>query len=301
MPQFKSFNEEQLNKVAAERLRRIAYVRPEFDVFEPGPGDHAIRIIPPLAEERWTDAFFLTIRTHWLGKTIMCPRSVQALGRECPVCAEFFERRKQGEIPREINGISGVIRHLMWVWVVPLQGQQPEMKPKIYPCPDSLLDAILRAARDRLTKRFLNFLDPQSGGLILFTKEGQGLSTKYVNVELDRNAMPVPEEVLAQVTVWEQALIVPSEDELQQMLEDYLARAEGGGFDSGDEGTEEAASSAQSSTQSLNAGQTPSPPSGQASTPQQTPAQPPEQQEADVQARLEAIRQRLAQFRQQVQ
>ena len=294
MLQFKSFSEEQLNKVAAERLRRIAYVRPEFDVFEPGPGDHAIRIIPPLAEERWTDAFFLTVRTHWLGKTILCPRSVQALGRECPVCEEFFERRKQGEIPKEVNGISGVIRHLMWVWVVPLQGQQPEMKPKVYPCPDSLLDAILRAARDRLTKRFLNFLDPQSGGLILFTKEGQGLSTKYVNVELDRNAMPVPEEVLTQITVWERTLIVPTEDELQQMLEDYLARAEGGGFDSSAGSVEEENSAPPSMQASVDAQ-----PSGQTSS--QQPAFQPEQEDNDVQARLEAIRQKLAQFRQQAQ
>ena len=296
MPQFKTFSEDQLNKVAAERLRRIAYARPEFEVFEPGPGDHAIRIIPPLQDDPWADAFFLTIRTHWLGRTILCPASIRQLNRNCPVCQEFFERRKQGDIPQEINGISGVIRHLMWVWVVPLQGQQPEMKPKVYPCPDSLLDSILRAARDRITKRFLNFLDPQQGGLIVFTKEGQGLSTKYVNVELDKNPTPIPDQVLQQIVTWQEALIVPSQQELEQMLEDYLSRLDVGSVSSeAPAQPEDVPLQSQAQVNMAQSNQVEAPPQQEQSS---EPAQAPETPE-DVQQRLQAIRQRLAQFRQQ--
>ena len=228
MPQFKDFSTDQIKKIQAERLRQVAFIRPEVEVLQIGEGEHAFRIIPPLAEETWTDSFFLTAGTHWLGKSILCPRSIPALGQDCPVCQEFFERRKRGELPQELRGLKPVYRHLIWVWYFPLDGRQPPNHPHVYPCPDTLLDSILRAAQDRITKALIPFLDPQRGRLVMFTRTGTGLNTRYVNVALDQNELPVPEEVLGQVRLWKDTLVVPSQEELEAALEDYLARAEPG-------------------------------------------------------------------------
>lgn len=221
---YKPRSDEQLNRAATKRTGGgESAVESNIKTFNPGEGEHEIRVLPPT----WDDPehFALDVHIHYgIGSdnsSFICVKKMR--NEECAACDARKEASSEGE-EELAKALSPNIRAAFYMidrknesegpllWLSPYQNFHQEM---------------LLQARDARTKSFVQLDNPEDGYDISFTVKGKGLSKKYTGIKVARSASPLSDDEdtaqawLAYIaeTPIPDALVYPEYDHVKAALE----------------------------------------------------------------------------------
>jgi hypothetical protein len=163
-----------------------SYIKSEYRIFQPSRGENCIRIMP--ASTHWDTTWYgLDVWVHYgVGPdrgSVICPwKGVPKIGRSgepCPICHEHqkAKRAKDEQLTRDLRPVQRVVMFL-------LNRKDEGQNVLIWGMPYTLDQMIAKATRSRENGTFKQVDNPDSGHDIWFEKTGDGLTTKYSDVQL---------------------------------------------------------------------------------------------------------------------
>lgn len=195
-------------------------------------GVNNLRVVRGPDESYWNE----TIHVHpWVGSkksTYLCPRMMQKAKR-CPICDAANEAAEAGD-KEEAATLSVKERSIAYV----INRDDEKQGLQVW-------DMSWSQARDidatSDTKRgVLDISHPDEGFDIQIRREGMGLNTRYVGLQVDRDASPLSEDARQQDAWLEEATKKPLSSLLRYYPEDYLADILAGKIEEKDEEDDEA-------------------------------------------------------------
>jgi len=209
---------------------RVSYFdRSTVKSFVPKEGKNRIRIIQPLevdellfyglemhfhrsvgddGEEGFGDYLCNSIMKHFLrkmyddivvpAKCYVCEQQTSELWDTDPQLAKTFYPDRR-----------------MWFFVHNLLADDPQ-EVFLWSCPWTLYQEILSRSTDEETQRFVDVSHPTEGVPVSFERQGTGKLTKYVNVQIFKNPMPLTEDALNQLPEFRDVLIIPEYEEVKK-------------------------------------------------------------------------------------
>jgi len=103
----------------------------------------------------------------------------------------------------------------MWMFVMDLKADNPN-EIRYWSAPWSLHEDILSHSQDAETGDYVEVGDPDTGVPVSFDRSGKGKLTKYTNVQIFKNPMPLDEAVVVEAMIEFVDLLVIPEDEILQ-------------------------------------------------------------------------------------
>jgi hypothetical protein len=168
-----------------ERTRRQIEDR-RSSYFKPRDGQNRVRILPSWRKGK-NQEFYIEVPTHRnIGPGNQWATCLQFWGEKCPVC-RAIERLSASESARDQNAASKMMadeRYLMNVGVP----NTPEGLVKPWSISRTWFVEILGYFSD---PDYGNFTHPREGYDYIFTKEGEGLKTRYTNKRFARQPSPI--------------------------------------------------------------------------------------------------------------
>lgn len=161
------------------------YIKDRFKIFNPSEGDHQIRIMPPT----WKDAehFGLDIYVHYgIGadnQTYLCLD--QKTPNTCPICAE--RRAIEREDPEYAKKLAPTKRVLLWI----IDRDKEQDGPLVWPMSWTVDRDIAALCVDKRSKEVLYIDDPANGYDVAFRRQGTGMTTKYIGLQVARRSSPL--------------------------------------------------------------------------------------------------------------
>ena len=166
------------------------YFLDSIKVFKPHDKDNVIRIIEPT----WDDAehYGYDIWLHYkVGpdeQAYLCLNKMK--GEPCPLCEERQRAAKAGEDDEYLDSLKPKPR----VVVALVDRDNEKEGVQFWPMPAGVDRDLLSRTTDKRSGEILRLDDPDEGYDVEFTKEGQGLKTKYVGIGLSRRSSPLGKE-----------------------------------------------------------------------------------------------------------
>ena len=160
------------------------WLNPTIPTFKPKAGSNRVRILPPTWDS--TDFEFVTWAHYGVGpdeQTYICPAK---MGKgKCPICEE--RARNRGSLSKEENrALSPRQRPLVYV----IDRTDEDAGPKIWPIPITVSKELVLRQRD--VDGSIIYIDhPEEGYDIEFVREGEGIGTKYLAINVARKATPL--------------------------------------------------------------------------------------------------------------
>ena len=164
-----------------------SYIREDIPVYKVKEGTNILRILPPPSRDY--DHYGIDIFTHYgIGvekNTYLCPNKM--LDKPCPVCEEhssvlstFGGRQLTDQDKDNLRPFNAGKRVLTYV----IDRNEEDKGPQAWPGPWTLDRDINNLRQDKFTGEILWIDDPEVGFDVAFTRQGTGLSTKYVGVDI---------------------------------------------------------------------------------------------------------------------
>lgn len=212
--------------------RRAGYTVSDVDVFKPRDGENCIRIVPPI-ELHEIKSYSIEAWVHFSvginNTAFLCRKEMQR--KRCYICEQATPELWEEDEEKAKSYWPGPPRRL--IWICDLKSDEPE-KLLLWSCPSTLYKEILGQSRKRDQDIMIDVSDEDSGVPVYFDKHGKGLRTKYSNVQLGEEAIPLDESVLDQRRTFEDAIIISEYKEVKQEFlnteeegsEDYNAEEE---------------------------------------------------------------------------
>jgi len=184
-----------------------------LDFYKPRDGENCIRVVPPIeikelryyAKEVFfhdnvgiNNAMFLCLKK-------MFSKACYTCGLLSPELWDEDEDLARSYYPRD--------RFLMWV--LDLKADDPE-KLLLWSCAKTLAKEIIGQSRKRDTDTVIDVSDIDSGVAVYFDKSGQRLQTKYTNVQIGDEPIPIEPDTLEQREKFEDILILPTYKDVEQ-------------------------------------------------------------------------------------
>lgn len=209
---------DQIKKRAEQTGGRYdSFLKTGVDMFRPKSGDNTLRYLPPTWEnpqhygyDVWVHAYVGVDESSYL-----CPAKM--LNKPCPICDAAKEAKDSGD-EEEYKGLKPTNRVLAYVL-----DRDEEIPKKATPTPliysqSWSFDRDIAALSD--TKGGALYIDhPEDGYDVTFKKRGQGLNTRYIGVQIDRDPSPICEDEKDQQAV----LDLIAEKPIPDMLKFYPA------------------------------------------------------------------------------
>lgn len=170
-----------------------SYLPSEVTMFKPREGENAVRILPPMWDKKkwgkgWEIGVYLHNRIGPDNATYLCLDKMN--GETCPVC----EARRTAADAEEADAFQPKWRAFCWV----IDRNNEKAGPMVWNMPVTLFREINARSYDKKTgKVVLIDGDPKAdyaGYDVLFNREGDGVKTKYVSVEIDREQTNIHED-----------------------------------------------------------------------------------------------------------
>ena len=214
MPFKTATSKEREQEIKKRSSRGLSYVKGSLETFTPVDGDNAIRIVPPLASDKYASLWGVEIWTYFLANRVYVSSTTFDKHPNDPVAEHFFKVRQTDE--QEASKYRGTRRHLMYVMDMN-DADNPQLK--IWAAPPTLVDEFIGLSKDPRSGKLVPLEDPQQGRVIFFTRTGQGINTKYTRVQLDSEASPLDESLAEELDEFENIIEVASEDELRSAVQ----------------------------------------------------------------------------------
>lgn len=218
MSAFKTANEKEREAAIKNRNQKggLSYIKGNFEFYRPQDGDNQIRIVPPLAIDNHAELWGLpNLWTYFLENRSYVSSQTFGKHQRDPISEHFFRTRKVNE--KEAERFRGNKRYLMWIL-----DTADESKLKLWDAPPTLVDEFIGLSKDRRagrTGQLVPLEDPEKGRIIYFTRTGSGLGTRYSGVERDSEAHILDEAVAEQIKPFEEIVVVPTPEELDEILQ----------------------------------------------------------------------------------
>lgn len=159
-----------------------------FAVFKPKEGENQIRILPFTWEDvdKWGTSWEIMIFTHNnIGPdkgSFLCLNHMK--DESCPIC----EARRVAVDDEERSALRPGERALVWL----IDRNDEKAGPMLWSMPIKTVFKVINArSTNKKTGALLLIDDPEEGYDLFFTREGTGIKTDYVGVELDRDPTPL--------------------------------------------------------------------------------------------------------------
>ena len=131
------------------------------------------------------------------------------------ICQEIQRLQKSGATEEEYRHLFP--RKKVLFNVVDMDRQQEGVK--VWVAPYTAADDIVRLCYDKRTKEIHDISHPVNGYDVFITREGEGLTTKYKGIQLDRNPSSIANENwLDELYDLREILIIPDEKDMKQVL-----------------------------------------------------------------------------------
>ena len=171
-----------------------SYIRDDITVYKVKEGTNILRILPPPSRDY--EHFAIDVFTHFgVGvekNTYLCLNKM--LDKDCPVCEEhsrvlqsFGGRQMSDADKEELRKYNAGKRSMMYV----IDRNEEDKGPQVWPAPWTVDRDIGHHMQDRTTGEILWIDDPESGYDVDFSRQGTGLTTKYVGLQIARRATPL--------------------------------------------------------------------------------------------------------------
>lgn len=198
-----------------------SYIKDRFPMFSPKEGTFRIRFLPSQwegAEHYGMDAY-----VHFgIGadnNAYLCLKKMK--NESCPICAEQERAQREGEEQEYINSLRPTKRVVAFLIDRDNEGEGP----KVWAMPWTLDRDITTLSIDKRSGEILLVDHPDDGYDVEFSREGTGLKTKYVGVQIARKQTPLHEDA-ALALHWLQFI---SDNPIPEVLNfydaEYLERA----------------------------------------------------------------------------
>lgn len=165
---------------------RDNYVTSEVSIFTPAKGDNWIRILPPT----WDGAkhYGVDVHVHYgIGADRQAYLCLEKHDKgPCPICKERAELARRG-----MEEAASELRATYRIAVFCLNRKDPEKGAQLYVMPYRIDQELVVLAQDKRTGEVLWIDDPEHGYDVEFTREGEGLHTKYTGIRIARNPSPL--------------------------------------------------------------------------------------------------------------
>jgi len=187
--QYRSRSVEDMQKRASQSGKnQDSYISDDAKVFVPKGGDSIVRILPPTWED--PEHFGYEIFVHYgVGadrSDYLCLDWARNTKGECPICAERAKAEAAGE-EEYAKSLKPKKRVLCYV----IDRAHEDEGPMVWAMPWTIDRDICARAYDKRTKEVFNVDDPDNGFDISFTREGEGLKTKYLGIDIARRPSPI--------------------------------------------------------------------------------------------------------------
>lgn len=218
----------QYRKPTAEDVKKRAEQRggSEFDsifksstkMFKVNDGSNLIRILPPTWPE--PKHFGYDIFVHYSvgpdSQTYLCPKEM--LGEPCPICEERALAVKDGDdnYAKELKASKRVVLYL-------IDRDAEKEGVQVWAAPWTVDRDLNTLIVDKRTGEVLGIDDPEHGYDVDFTKNGTGLTTKYIGLQIARRDSDLGKDEWLQY-----AIDNPIPDQLAYFDYDHIAKVFGG-------------------------------------------------------------------------
>lgn len=162
------------------------YFRDGCKTFKPKDQDNIIRILPPT----WQDAehYGYDIYLHYgVGpdeQSYLCLEKMK--GQPCPICEERARAAKAKD-----DDYADSLKPKQRVVIALIDRDHENEGVQLWSMPWGVDKDLLSRTQDRRTGEILPLDDPENGYDVEFTKQGKGITTKYVGLALSRRESPL--------------------------------------------------------------------------------------------------------------
>jgi len=158
--------------------------------YVPSGGDCFVAILPRTEDP----VFFKEIFVHYdMGvdkSAYLCPNKM--FHKNCPICNYAKELENAGE-DREVVRQYWPVRRFLF-WVVDVESEETIDKGVcIYDAPKAILDGIKGVTTDKRTGEIIDISDPVEHLNLVFTRQGKGIATRYVEFGTEERKFDFPE------------------------------------------------------------------------------------------------------------
>lgn len=176
---------------------REGFINQDVKFFIPKAGDNRIRIMPPTwvgpMNPEQADHFGYEVFVHYgIGSddsSYLCLDKMKKTVGECPICAERSKAEAAGD-----DEYAKTLRPGKRVCVYVVDRDRPNEGVLLWSMPWTIDRDICSRAVDKMTGEVYNVDDPELGYDVSFTKEGTGMTTKYVGIDIARRNSPLSDD-----------------------------------------------------------------------------------------------------------
>lgn len=165
---------------------RDSFFNSEVEFFSPKKGDNTVRVLPPT----WEDArhYGIDLHIHYgIGvdeSGYLCLDKMQ--GEKCPLC-EARVTAASNEEDELADSLKPKQRVAIWV----IDRSQENKGPLVWNMPAGVDKDFTNLCVDKKTGEVYSIDNPDEGFDISFTREGEGIKTKYTGLQVARRSSPL--------------------------------------------------------------------------------------------------------------
>lgn len=219
--QYKARTPEQVRERAQRQIGgRDSYFSSDIQFFTPREGDNNVRILPPPPNADWGHYGVGVVVHYAIGSdqsAYLCTARMK--DEPCPICEERDRATSAGE-----EDLADSLRPSFRTAVYVIDRAQEGKGPLLWNIAAGLDKDITKLCIDPTSGEILPVDDPNDGYDLNFTREGQGLKTKYKGIQFSRKSCPLADEP-EQAEAWLNHIVAhPIDACLQYFDYDYVKR-----------------------------------------------------------------------------
>lgn len=220
--QYRARSPEQVRERAQRQIGgRDGYFNSDAQFYTPREGDNTVRILPPPPDSDWGHYGINIVGHYDIGadsSAYLCLDKMR--GEPCPICEERARATAAGE-----EDLADALRPGYRVGIYVIDRAQESKGPLLWNMAGGLDKDITKLCIHPKTGEVLPVDDPDDGYDLIFSREGQGLKTKYKGVQFDRASSPLSDDPDA-AEKWLQYVVDHSlENQLQFFDYEYTKKA----------------------------------------------------------------------------
>jgi hypothetical protein len=210
-----------MEKHASRRTTRYdSLFKEEYREWRAKGGSNTIRILPATWKnhkhygwEFWAHTFVGADKGSY-----PCLRKM--LDKRCPVCEAHKMAVKDGD-EDQIRQLSP--KNMFAYWIIDREADKAyQDKPQILAISGIRDKEIMGLTQDRKKRSFIYIEHPEEGYDLSFNREGQGLGTKYISYQFDRDPSPISQDADTQAEILDFIALNPIPECLQYYDAEYL-------------------------------------------------------------------------------
>jgi hypothetical protein len=165
------------------------YIKESIAFFTPKEGKNKVRILPPTWEspEHWSYEIYIHYGIGADNLSYLCLARMK--DKDCPVCEERRKAQADGD-QDYASTIAARTRYLVWV----IDRENESEGPLLWSQPSIMDQELSDRAYDVSTGEVLEIDNPEEGYDVTFTREGTGIKTRYIAINISRHVTSITEK-----------------------------------------------------------------------------------------------------------